>query len=58
MGWSGLVTATECSAGLAGGAELVGAKDGVGTAGVGVERSVARLVVVFKGACELSPGLL
>ena len=42
MGWSGLATAIECSSGLTGGAELSEAKDGVGTAGAGVERSVAR----------------
>jgi hypothetical protein len=58
MGWSGLATAIECSSGLTGGAELSEAKDGVGTAGAGVERSVARPGVVFKGAGELDRGLL
>jgi hypothetical protein len=58
MGWSGQAMAAECSGGLAGGAELAGAKDGVGTAGAGVERSVARSGVVFKGAGELDRGLL
>jgi hypothetical protein len=58
MGWSGLATAAECSGGLAGGAELAGTKDGVGTAGAGVERSVARPGVVFKGEGELGRGLL
>jgi hypothetical protein len=33
MGWSGLATAGECSGGLAGGAKLVGAKDGSGQRG-------------------------
>jgi hypothetical protein len=37
----------------AGSAELAGAKDGVRTAGVSVEWSVARPGVVFKGASEL-----
>ena len=58
MGWSGLATMAECSGGLAGGAELAGAKDGVRTVGAGVERSVARPGVVFKGTGELSRGLL
>ena len=48
----------ERSGGLAGGAELAGAKDGVGTAGAGVERSVARPGVIFKGVGELYQGLL
>jgi hypothetical protein len=58
MGWSGLATAAECSGGLAGDAELAGAKDRVGTTGAGVERSVARPGVVFKGAGKLGRGLL
>jgi hypothetical protein len=58
MGWSGLATVAECSGGLAGGAELAGAKDRVKTVGAGVERSVARPRVVFKGAGELDRGLL
>jgi hypothetical protein len=41
-----------------GGAELAGAKDGVGTAEAGVEQSVARPRVVFKGTGELGRGLL
>jgi hypothetical protein len=37
----------------AGGADLATAKDGVSTAGVSVEWSVARPGVVFKGAGKL-----
>jgi hypothetical protein len=42
-----------CDGLRSGSAELAGAKDGVGTAGVSMEWSVARPGVVFKGAGEL-----
>jgi hypothetical protein len=51
--WKWLATMVGALVARAGDAELAGAKDEVGTAGVSVEWSVARPRVVFKGAGEL-----
>jgi hypothetical protein len=51
--WKRLVAMACTRVARAGGVELAGAKDGVGTAGVSVEWSVARPGLVFKGVGEL-----
>jgi hypothetical protein len=51
--WKWLATMAGAWVARAGGAELARAKDRVGTVGVSVGWSVARLGVVFKGAGEL-----
>jgi hypothetical protein len=51
--WKWLAAMAGARVARAGDAELVGAKDGVRTAGVSVEWSVVRPGVVFKGDGEL-----
>jgi hypothetical protein len=51
--WKWLAAMAGARVARAGGAELAGAKDGVGTVGVSVEWGVARPGVVVKGVGEL-----